>query len=66
MYKFRVTLNSVGTLTASVDIQAETQDEAEEKALKSLSFLEWTVIDIDPEETFVSVTENLESPELFV
>ena len=66
MYKFKITLNSIGQLTCDVEVQAESQEEAQDKALKSIPFLEWEVVDIEPAETYVVSVDNTEDPALFV
>ena len=66
MYKYNVTLNSIGQLSTNVEVQANSQEEAQEKALSSISFLEWEVVDIEPSQTYVVSVENKEDPALFV
>ena len=66
MYKYNITLNSIGQLSTSVEVQANSQEEAQEKALSSISFLEWEVVDIEPSQTYVVSVENKEDPALFV
>ena len=66
MYKYNITLNSIGQLSTTVEVQANSQEEAQEKALSSISFLEWEVVDIEPSQTYVVSVENKEDPALFV
>ena len=66
MYKYNITLNTIGPLSTTVEVQATSQEEAQDKALSSISFLEWNVVDIEPSQTYVVSVENKEDPALFV
>jgi len=66
MYKYNITLNTIGQLSTTVEVQATSQEEAQDKALSSISFLEWNVVDIEPSQTYVVSVENKEDPALFV
>lgn len=60
--KYMVNLCSVGPLSASVEIEAASQQEAQEQALASIKYLEWKAEDIELDETFVVSISNREDP----
>lgn len=60
--KYMVNLCSVGPLSASVEIEAPSQEEAQQQALASIKYLEWKAEDIELDETFVVSISNREDP----
>ncbi len=66
MPKYKIDLSSVGRLRTTVEVMAPSQKEAEDKALQSLHFIEWTVEDIEPDETFIISVENTDDPLNFI
>jgi hypothetical protein len=60
--KYKIHLSSVGKLITTLEVMAPSQKEAEDKAFSSLPFIEWTVEDIEPDETFIVSVENMDDP----
>jgi hypothetical protein len=62
MTKYDVVLSSVGQLSAQIEVEAESQKDAEIKALDFIKYTEWCVEDIEPDETFIVSITNKEDP----
>lgn len=62
MTKYDVVLSSVGQLSAQIEVEADSQKDAEIKALDFVKYTEWVVEDIEPDETFIVSITNKEDP----
>jgi hypothetical protein len=66
MQTYKVVLNSVAQVGAVLEVGAESQKEAETKALDFINSIDWEVVDVDSSETFIVSIENKDDPINFV
>lgn len=66
MQTYKIVLNSIAQVGAVLEVSAETQKEAETKALSFIGSIEWEVLEFDASETFIVSIENKDDPINFV